>query len=145
MSSHTERALDAAAQVALRSLTATPIAAAGTVAETGIALQALTAYWDVGTLADNHFEVLVVVKQALYTTNETYVFTVEVASDLAFTTPATIATIANVAQLADQLGMYVIPIHVPTLKKTNPTAAFIRVKAVAAGTAPALDYFAYMV
>jgi hypothetical protein len=143
MNSAGERSFDAALKTTLRSAASSAIVAAGTVAEAAVSLETLTAYWNSGELPNGEFEVIVFVNSAVFATNESYTFLVETASTSGFASPTVVASLPNIAQ-SGKNGMYVLPIHGPTLKKIDPTASFIRVKAVVAGTAPNLDYYAWM-
>ena len=143
MNSAIERSLDASARVALRPEASVALVAAATVAETGVLLDKGAAYFNLNELDYGSFEVIIDVSTAVFTSNESYQVVVEIASDLAFTTPLQVAAIPNIA-VTGNVGMYVLPLHGPTLKKLYPTLGYIRVKSIVAGTAPNFDYFAWM-
>lgn len=143
MNSLVERSLDAAAKVALRPEASVALVAAATVSEAAIALDKGVGYFNLNELDYGSFEVIVAVNSASFTTNESYQVVVEVAADAAFTTPLQIAAIPNIA-VTGKTGVYVLPIHGPTMKKLYPTVGFIRVKSIVAGTAPNFDYYAWM-
>lgn len=143
MNSRVERSLDASSKVALRPESSAALVAAATVAETGIALSSGLAYFNLGEFDYGSFEVVIDVNSAVFTSNESYQVVVEIASDLAFTTPLQVAAIPNIAVTGGP-GAYVLQLHGPTLKKLYPTLAYIRVKSIVAGTAPSFDYFAWL-
>jgi len=138
MNSKVKFQLDKDPSVTLRAAAAAPITA--TTSETGLSLNNGTAYWNTGITPLQNAAVNIIVKAIDRTTaDETYAFTVEV-SNLIGGTYVEVARLTGVTTI----GAYTINLDFDTIKKANPTAAFIRITATLAGTTPILDYDAYL-
>lgn len=112
-----------------------------TTAGTALTLNRLTqAYWDNSELPLGSFGVAFHVHTIDRTTgDETYTFEVQVASDSAFTTPVTVATLPGVVSR----GYFELHLDGETLQDYT-TGAWIRVRAVLGGTTPILGYGAWL-
>jgi hypothetical protein len=99
------------------------------------------AYWDNGELPWDEIGVQFVAQSLDLTTgDETYVLSLEVSADAAFTVPVEVAKQSVVAVCAG-----VMLIDADTVKDRLSTAAFIRLKATLAGTTPILGFYAWMI
>lgn len=129
MSNRTSRIYDTA--LALRA-SGTPITA--TTSETGIefAVRNIASYKAV--IAYNGMD--------FTTTDETYVFSVEV-SDLVGGTYTAIATMPDIGS-ATASGFLDIPLNGKIAEELDADSAFIRVTATLGGTSPSIDYDAFL-
>jgi len=142
LNSKVHRSLDAASKITLRPEASAALVAAATVNEAAVSLDALASYWDSGVIPACELEACVFVNTSAKTTNEAYQVALEVADDAAFTTNTKV--LLTSADFAGKTGLLVLPLDVPTLVKLAPTAKYIRIKAIVAGAAPSLDYFAWL-
>jgi hypothetical protein len=135
--------LDAESKVTLRPEASAALVAAGTVNEAAVSLDALSSYWDNGVVPHEMVDVVFNVSSALFTTNETYNLQVEVADNAGFS--VNVLKVAELSNVASKLGQYVLKLDVKTVLKLSPNAKFLRVKSVTVGTAPNLDYSAFLI
>ncbi len=140
LSSKVRHSFDAEPKVMLRDAAAAAVTA--TKSETGISLDTLkAAYWQGNETPQQTFAAIINVSAVDKTTgDETYVFTIQVDSVLAFSdSPVTIATLT-----VNAAGVYVVNLDGPTIDALDVNAAFIRVTATLAGTTPILSYGAWL-
>lgn len=142
MKSKFKGAFDREAQVTLKAIDTAQITS--TASETGISLKTLSAaYWDNDEIPDQGFKVNVNVDaERASPTNETYVLTFEVDTVIGFSSAVTVGTLTLVAGSA--VGQYEVLLDGDTISALEPAAAFIRVTATLAGTAPELQYHAWL-
>jgi hypothetical protein len=149
MSSRNRAEYDGDSSVVLRNLSAGAITV--TTAEPGVSLQALTrAYWDNNEQPQGVFTVAVEVTNMIRITLENYTFLVEVAPTNAFVPAQTNAVynlpIATAVTFPNFVGVgfyeFVVPYSV--IEFLDPTAKFIRIRAVLAGGANSLTYGAHI-
>jgi hypothetical protein len=134
MNSKVKFQVDKAAEVTLRATSASAITA--TTSEAGLSLRNGTAYWNANVTPYQTLAVNFIVKSIVST--GTYVLTVEV-SDVVGGTYVVVGSVTVAS-----IGVYTVNLDMDTVKKTLPTAGFIRVTATIGGTTPSLDYDAYL-
>ena len=114
-----------------------------TASEAPVSLQAQGgAYWQNDEQTFRYAAVVFNVQNTLPTAGgETYALSVEVAQDAAFTLGvATVGTVASVTAP----GYYTVTLNGDTIDALSPGAKYIRVTATLAGTAPVIDYAAFI-
>jgi hypothetical protein len=138
MSSRNRAEYDGDVSVVMRNLSAGAITV--TTAEPGLSLQTLTkAYWDNNEQPNGVFTVAVEVTNMVRTLLEVYTFNVEIAPTNAFLPAQTnavmslpIATAFSFPNLVGT-GFYELVVPYSLIEFLDPTAKFIRIKAVLAG------------
>lgn len=108
----------------------------------GLALDALTAYWNAGDVANSHEMAVVVQVEAVDTVtgDETYVFAIEVDSVADFSdTPTKLVT-----RTVTAAGRFVLMVTREDLVGAGADAKYLRVHATIGGTTPSVTYNAYV-
>lgn len=139
--SKVRHAVDVEPKVLLRAESAGAITASAN--EAGLSLDTLdTAFWHNGEIPFQTATVVVWVNSIVATTDEEYEVQLSVDSDQAFS-GGDATVIARLAVEAP--GVFAIPLDGPTIKALRDDAKYIRIGAVLDGTAPSLDYAAWIV
>lgn len=96
------------------------------------------AYWDDQISTDLEFALRVETEAGTFASHS-YTITLQVATDSAFTTPVTIATVVPTA-----VGNQTVIIDRQTVKNLAPTAKFYRINLAVTGSTPSIVYNAYL-
>ena len=146
LNSLNQHMLDTAAAVTLKALGGVDITT--TTAETGVSLNVNgTAYWSQGKVPDQTFAVNIQVNSFDTTTgDETYVFAIQVDSELAFgDAPEAIWSSGDIAATDFTAPNNIVAnIDADTITRIKSDATHIRIIATLGGTTPILNYAAWI-